>query len=135
MVLLLEPKDLFGLAGVAVGLSSLLYTVISKRGTDIQGMKERLSSVETKISLFWGVMEKQAAAILIKPTHYERDEMIERYLRGELNERETEEFIEMLQAINSDKNASPGDRLAAATLGAIVEIKKVDEQKGKTKCG
>lgn len=132
LLFVLEPKDLFGLAGALIGLLSLLYTALNKRSTDIEGVKERVTKLETQIGLWWNIVEKQAATILIKPTHYERDLLIERYLRNELNDEELEIFIEMLRAINADKSESPGDRLAAANLGAFAQVKKEMSKLGAT---
>jgi hypothetical protein len=87
---------------------------------DGHALTNRVTTLETKISLFWGLMEKQAATILHHPITPDRDKLIDGYLEGELSSEELQEFVHLLDSIVKDNNQSSGERMAAAFLLASI---------------
>lgn len=120
-----EIKD--GIAALALAMAVVTFanSRLDRRAMNAIDIIQRLTTLETRVSLFWKMMETKAAEILHKPIHYERDALIEKYLDGCLSEEEMGCFVEMLQAISDDKeNESEGARLSAAHLLAIIRVKK-----------
>lgn len=107
-------------AGIAItltvlGLLSQHFLVLSK-------MKERLSALETKIELFWKVVEKKMVDSLKQPTHQRKDSLIDKLKGGGLVLEEAVELRDILDGESECHNGCPNVAyiLVLARLEALI---------------
>lgn len=100
----------------------------------ISGIKERLSSLETKMDLFWkGIENKVVEMLKSYPTFLEKDVLLDKMTRKELNQEEAERLRTILTG-EMDKNNNDDARKIAYVLviGRLEQI--ILDIKDKTKC-
>ena len=86
------------------------------------GNERRLTTLETKIEVFWSSMGKAAANILHSPHRPELDGLLERYQDGQLGREDLTRLVIWLTEIEGDKSGeyNHGERFAAATLRTTI---------------
>jgi len=93
-------------------------------------MEGRVSSIETKVNVFWKVVESNALEILHHPDRPELDAAIdqrkESLTKGVSKLEQTQVYIEKLQAAIEDTRLSPGDRMAATMLLATAIARQAE---------
>lgn len=87
-------------------------------------MAQRVTSLETKISLFWTVIEKNTSQLLHSPHRPALDELLDKNLRGErLSTDEACRLAHLLQKL-IDSNELSGDEKAIANQLMAVTVGK-----------
>lgn len=104
--------DIKDVAGWLVVIIGAIVFVVRYGG----GLQARILVLETRMSLFWSVMEQHAATILHHPTMFERDRLIDGYLAGTLEPEQLQEFMHLLEGVVQDNTQASGERLAASFL-------------------
>ena len=66
---------IIAIAAMIISLSGFLWTVFGAFG-DLKG---RVISLETKMELFWGSVQKSMGALIKQPIHFRKDELIDRF--------------------------------------------------------
>lgn len=87
-------------------------------------MAQRVTSLETKISLYWGAVEKQMSQMLHSPHRPGLDALLDKNLSGDrLTHPEALRLVELLQKL-IDTNALSADEVAGAHMLIAVTIGK-----------
>lgn len=108
---------------VVVSVSGLTLTHFRTKTSVEQG--ERITKLETKVELFWVLLEQNMAKILHRPTHREMDELLEKRERLEpLEEHEATKLEGMLRAMIDDRSQSRDLRMAAAQMLAARQARR-----------
>jgi hypothetical protein len=102
-------------------LIGLLFTYNKNRGDLHEAetkLRERLTALEIKISVFWDSLSRDAAKILHTPHEINkfRDHLLEKFLDETITRDELAELIDILKKIIEDKDREFGERTAASTL-------------------
>jgi hypothetical protein len=134
----MDAKELFSLAGVIIGVIGILIGVLNRRNDDVEGVKrelsaakERLAKLEAyelgpvkerlaKLEAQFEYVAKKAAEVLHRPTHYELDQLLEKFWANELQEDEKDQFVGMLEEVMREKDTAPGYRGLAILIAASV---------------
>lgn len=102
------------ISGDTIGLIGLGVAVIA----GYIKLRERLVSLEVKVSLYWETIAKNAAQILHTPhpENMRRDELLEKFVEANIKREELIELIGVLKNIIDEKTREFGERNAANTL-------------------
>ncbi len=111
-----------------LSIIAIVISIIGGTFVYVEGVirvRERIVAVETKVSLFWDTIAKDAAKILHTPhpMNFRRDQLLEKFVDGTINREELKELIEVLQKIIEGKDREFGERTAASTLLRAIEMK------------
>jgi hypothetical protein len=121
--------DILATAAIVVTVLGILYQAFFNKSQDSRNVLDRLKEVETKVGLFWSMMEQHAAAILHHPITPDRDKLIDGYLAGTLSTDDAKLFAKDLNSLISDPSQASGERLAASfMLTAVIHKYKLDIQ-------
>lgn len=83
-------------------------------------MAQRVTSLETKISLYWSSVEKQMSTMLHSPHRPTLDLLLDKNARGEsLTKDEAIQLIELLQKMIESKDLSSNEEAGARMLIAV----------------
>jgi HD-GYP domain-containing protein (c-di-GMP phosphodiesterase class II) len=90
---------------------------------DIAKLREELAGIKTQTGVFWKLAEAHLATMLHKPTHVERDRLLEKIqARQHMTEAECKRLIELLEDIVEEREpTTPDEKLAAILLMARME--------------
>lgn len=133
-------------AAVLLSLISLIYGFSRDRGTetkelehrltaietkverlihDNSGNEQRMSTVETKVEVFWRNVGVDAARILHSPDPAlaRQDFLLERFMADDLTTSQLTELVGRLRGIYDEHDADPGRRVAAANLLRAIEYR------------
>lgn len=103
------------LAGLLISICGLLW----QHFKTIAGINERLSTMETKIDLFWKAVEKHVVDLLKAPHTKRYDVLLDKLVQGTLTNEEARELKGYLT--NHLKTAKASKRLAMVLLLARIE--------------
>lgn len=82
--------------------------------------ERRLTSVETKVSLYWGAVEKQMSAMLHSPHRPTLDVLLDKNARDErLSHDEAESLVDLLQKLIDSKELTGNEEAGARMLIAV----------------
>jgi hypothetical protein len=97
--------------------------IISEVSASERRLEARITSLETKMEIFWKGVSFDAATILHKPhrNFQRRDELLDKYKEGILNDVECDELCLMLKAIIN--NGNPAEKQSASMLLNVLESK------------
>ena len=108
---------------VGISLAAIIIAVLGLSWQYFQvigGIKERMARLETKMEVFWKVIEKNVAAILKAPTHVDFDALLDKMVAGSLT---LEEAYKLQDALNSNPHSDKTKMLASALmLGRVSQI-------------
>jgi hypothetical protein len=113
-------------SAIAIGIALLSF--LASHFGSIPQLRERLTAVETRLDLFWKLMEKSMASIIRSPHTPRLDELLDKLLEDKsLNLAEAEELRWLLK----EKDEFDDDKkiLAKAMLLPLVEQKIYDLKK------
>jgi hypothetical protein len=134
----MDNKELFALGALLISILGLLLNHFNRRNDDVDGIKrdvgtvkERLAKLEAyevgpvkerlaRIEAQFEYVSKKAAEVLHRPTHYELDQLLEKFGRNELGEDEKYYFVGLLEEVMEDKDTAPGYRGLAVLVAASV---------------
>ena len=110
------------LAGVAIALGFNIYQAVRNRSKDNLEMEKRLVALETKMGLFWGMIEDNVAKYLHNPWTPEEQEALDDYIVN--GPKTTTPHLRVLEAAIERKAKTETDTLVEANalssvLGAI----------------
>jgi hypothetical protein len=111
------------IVSIAISIIGLLITYFGfvQKGIERQAILEnRLTKLETNNEVFWKVIEPHMAGIIHSPNHRERDELVDKLVKGALTENESVKLIFLLEE-NIRENHDGGKVLASALLLARVK--------------
>lgn len=111
------------LAEVGIGLAGLALALVSYAVAQARSSEHRLSVLETKIGLFWQIIEKGAVDLLHRDDAPATDKLLERAASNKLTEEERMELVRRLKAIETDPKRSPGESTAALLMRAVLVAK------------
>lgn len=103
----------FALAGIC--LSALIYVLTQARSTE-----KRLTALETKISLFWKVIEEGTVQLLHRDDTPKTDMLLDKAADNTLTKEEARELIDELKQIEEDKSRPRGEAAAALMMRAVL---------------
>jgi hypothetical protein len=111
-------------AYVAIGISvaSFLITYFGfiKSGQDrAVAQEKRMTSLETKVDLFWKVVETNVGQLLKSPTHTEKDMLLDKLAHQELNIEEAEKLRSILTDEMQIKGRDNGTIAYALIIGRL----------------
>jgi hypothetical protein len=107
----MTPSDWVGVAGiVAAPLLGIAVWII--------GLGNRLTKLETQMTIFWKDVSFDAARILHSPdpSHWRMDELIELYLQGMASLQERQEIADRLKQTLANVAIDRGERMTASTM-------------------
>jgi hypothetical protein len=78
-------------------------------------MQADIKEVKDGLNIFWKVVDPGLAQILHAPTHYERDELVDKLVSGEITLKEAHRLETLLNEA-MEEDILPGKKLAAALL-------------------
>ena len=112
-------------AAVIIAIIAVVLTILglaSQHFLVISGIKERLSALETKIGLFWKVVERKMADSLKEPTHARKDLLIDLLKNGTITITEAEELRDIIDQETECGNGCPdvAHVLVLARLEALI---------------
>ena len=114
---------------IIIAISGFLYQQFGI----ISGIKERLTSLETKMDLFWKGIEQNVIGMLKNyPTNINKDVLIDKMARGELSQEEAERLRTML--VSEVANEKGGDGKKIAYILAIGRLEQIIFEIRKNKC-
>jgi len=79
---------------IAVSLALLQYFVF------ISTLMQRVTSIETKVGLFWGLVERELPSILKRPTHLTMDVLLDKMSLSGLTIDEAKDLWDRLYCLN-----------------------------------
>lgn len=83
-------------------------------------MAQRVTSVETKVGLYWGAVEKQMSAMLHSPHRPRLDVLLDKNARDErLTDDEAMSLVDLLQKLIDSKELSGNEEAGARMLIAV----------------
>lgn len=109
--------------GAVVGIAS--YMKGQYRTKELSDVISAVAVIETKVELFWGLIQKQVGGLIHSPHRELLDSYIERNDAGEIfTSDEVREFSELLQELVENKTpdhaSTPGEQGLAAIYQAIL---------------
>jgi hypothetical protein len=110
--------DYFGLAGVIIAVAGLLITYFGF----VLKVSERMTKVETKVDLFWKVIETNVGSLLKSPTHVEKDMLLDKLSHRELNIKEAETLRSILTDEMQLKGRSDAIIAYSLIIGRLEQI-------------
>jgi hypothetical protein len=126
----------------SAGLVLSLYTIIERQrdthakelaqqAKEISDIRSEIATLKTQIGVFWKVVETNVASMLHKPTHIERDHLLEKMRdRQPMSEAECKRLIELLSDIVEEREpTTAGERIGAVLLMARLESKLAASKK------
>lgn len=124
MALELTVGNLLALGAMGISIVGLLFQHFGVIGA----LKERLTALETKVELFWGIVEREMVNILHSPHAPERDWYLDRIKAGTITEEEAGVLLHILrQDLDEAKELGTprGEWLVLALMVARLETKGV----------
>lgn len=104
------------LSGVSVaavvGLASWIY-----------GIANRITTLETKISLYWNMIEDQTSKMLHSPHRPALDRLLEKTRKEGLTQVEATQLVDLLQKLIDTEELSSDERTSALMLMAVTAAK------------
>jgi len=106
-----------------IKIAEIVGVQIVGLGTWLVHLGNRVTSIETKIDVFWKGVSFDAAKILHSPNplHRRMDELVERYIDGSLNATELSELVLLLETKRDSPDVPKGDRMTAAVMLRAIE--------------
>lgn len=109
-----------GLAIGAVALACLNFAYL--QFAVIAGVKERLSSVETKVELFWGAIESKVVDMLKSPTNQRKDGLLDKLRDHTINMDEAMELSRILDDEVYGRKDSVKELASCLALGRLQQL-------------
>jgi hypothetical protein len=113
---------------IPIGISIIMAVMASaKNRRDIAEadtrLRERMTALEVKISLYWDAVTRDAAKILHTPhpENARRDYLLEQFVSQQITREELEELIKVLKNIIDEKARDMGERTAASNMLRALE--------------
>lgn len=88
---------------------------------------ERINTLETKIELFWGMVEKNLATMLHRDDTPDIDVLLDKVRDDTINDAEREALVEALKDIENDGRRQ-NDRYAALMLRSMIEARLAEHK-------
>jgi F0F1-type ATP synthase delta subunit len=103
-------------------ISTLLGIQVAIIGVAVK-LASRITALETKVDVFWKGVSVDVAKLLHSPhiEHRRRDELIEKYIADDLNLKELDEFINVLEKTKREGNEQ--EKFYAAYLLNVIRIR------------
>lgn len=108
-----SPELALGMAGLA--LTAATYVITQARKNE-----SRLTALETKISVFWRVIEEGAVSLLHRDDTPRVDALLEKAAANTLTNVEAKKLIEELREIEQDRTRTKGESTAALLMRAVL---------------
>lgn len=87
-------------------------------------MAQRITSVETKVALFWGLIEKNMSQLLHSPHRPSLDTLLDKNISGEgLTKQEAVQLVGLLQKLIDGRELTPNETSWATLLMAATVAK------------
>lgn len=87
-------------------------------------MVQRVTSLETKVGLYWGTVEKQISAQLHSPHRPKLDVLLDKNTKGEpLTTQEAEQMVDLLQKLIDSRELNSNETGWAIQLMAVTVAK------------
>lgn len=119
--------DYLAIGAMVVSVAGLLITYFGF----ILGVNERVTKVETKVELFWKVVETNVGQLLKSPVHIEKDLLLDKLAHQELTIKEAETLRSILTDEMQLKGRNDSIIAYALIIGRLEQI--LYELKGKKK--
>lgn len=121
---------------IAISVTSIMLTVIGllfQYFKVILGLKERMATLETKINLFWSIVEREIPRLLKDPTGLTKDGLLDKFAEHHSNGmtlQEMEELTGILECELKEKKMTNTRRIAYALIvGRLKQL--IYEKKGR----
>jgi hypothetical protein len=106
---------------ILLTILGLMSTLLIAGFGFILKISERLTKVETNSSIFWKVLEPHMAAIIHSPNHKDRDDLVDKLVRGILTKAEAQTLVCLLDE-NIRENHNKVEVFASALYLARLQI-------------
>jgi len=113
------------LVSVMIALFSALISLLGflyEHFKVIMDLRERLASLETKVSLFWTYVEKTIPQMLKHPNDGRKDHLLDKMIQGLMNLTEATELKKILECEVQEK---PKDKDTLAKILVIARIEQI----------
>lgn len=100
-----------------------LAGILGKYYKSISSMKERLTRLETKMELFWKIVENNVGRLLKSPRQPRKDELLDKLSGNSLNREEAAELKEILEREFAKKGKR--SQLSLAYILALGRLEQV----------
>lgn len=122
-----EVLPYINLGAIIVGIIGLLLTIAKNKRDRVESdtkLRERITTVETKMEVFWRAVAIDSAKILHTPhpQNWRRDELLEKFVAQTISRDELLELISVLTEIVENKIRDFGERAAASTMLRAIEM-------------
>jgi hypothetical protein len=94
----LELSHLIALLSLIFSITTAAIALSVRNATRHAKIEERVSLLETRLSLLWRPIEERVAQMFKMPTHHRLDELLEKYRQGALSYEEAAELSPLLEA-------------------------------------
>uniref|UniRef100_A0A6M3LFC5 Uncharacterized protein n=1 Tax=viral metagenome TaxID=1070528 RepID=A0A6M3LFC5_9ZZZZ len=104
---------------IILGVVTLTFTMIVNYFAFVSKTNGRLTRLESRVDVFWKVLEPHLANIIHSPTHPRRDKLVDKLVNKSLTDGEDVELKQLLRECLDD--CRQDQKLAASLLLARVE--------------
>lgn len=104
-------------------LSGVAVTAVVALASWIYGIANRITTLETKISLYWKMIEDQTSKMLHSPHRPILDRLLEKNQKDGLTKAEATQLVDLLQKLIDTEELSPDERTSALMLMAVTAAK------------
>lgn len=112
-----------------VGIIGLLFQHFGV----LSGIKERLTSLETKMELFWTAIQSRTIDILKSSSNPRKDALLDKLQDGCCTNNECHELFDILTAELEEKELDDGKRLAYCMVLGLINQRLFDLEKGRSR--
>lgn len=111
-------------AQIAIAIAGLALTLVLFFVKSIRSNEHRLSVLETKIGVFWKIIEEGAAQLLHRDDTPEIDALLDRVRdKKPLSSEERDTLVRYLRQIETDKQRTKGEQTMALIYRAMIVAK------------
>lgn len=103
--------------------SGVAMTAVVALASWIYGIANRITTLETKISLYWNMIEGQTSKMLHSPHRPALDRLLDKNQRSGLTQAEATQLVDLLQKLIDTEELNSDERTSALMLMAVTAAK------------
>jgi hypothetical protein len=103
-------EEVIGIIIIAVGASGAFYK-----------LREKVNEMSVRQDVIWKIFEEQLPKLLVRPTHKEMDELIEKYTAHEATKEEMIALRDLIEAELNDRNTDPVTKMKMSFMKPVLD--------------
>jgi hypothetical protein len=104
-----------------IGMICTVLSVAMLYFKSINSIDRRLTRLETKTDLFWGMVEREIPRLLKAPTHLEMDDLLDKMTVSKLTKKDA---IRLKDILEKEMDGCNDDKILACTL-LLVRVEQI----------